>query len=450
MCLTDALLGAIAETALKDHCRKWRKIGLSTDAVDREKAKEAVYQIYSQSNTRPPSLFVWVDSPLQGAIAVALLQTYRKDGAYASVTAHSCEPAIGAYYGMIEERLQRQLNERNDAPFWAEARGHLQELVLSSYGQVADHISRSIRTTLSARAQGIISRRGQGDISTGVGETVDARMSVNGMIGDETGFVPLHPDDVPTPFHELLNELIISFREQLPARYQPAVIPLTKEEGGLSAIYYSAISCLPYAHHGSLDNLVPFYDFCRQSGLKLSQIDGSVKLASSSGWFWPMNDVCIMTARPSIVTTDGAGRVHNDRGPCVKYPDDWAMHAVNGMIVPTRLISFLRERTFAAIAVERNVEIRRMMLDLYGVERFLRDSGAEMIHKDECGSLYVRTGAVSPDPVVFVCVLNSTPEPDGHYRQYFIRVPPTVRTAREAVAWTFGLTAEEYRPLRES
>ena len=47
-------------------------------------------------------------------------------------------------------------------------------------------------------------------------------------------------------------------------------------------------------------------------------------------------------------------------------------------------------------------------------------------------------------------VLNSTPEPDGTRRTYFLRVPPTMRTAREAVAWTFGLDGGEYRPAAES
>ena len=47
-------------------------------------------------------------------------------------------------------------------------------------------------------------------------------------------------------------------------------------------------------------------------------------------------------------------------------------------------------------------------------------------------------------------VQNSTPEPDGSIKTYFLRVPPATRTAREAVAWTFGLGAVEYRPAAES
>lgn len=49
-----------------------------------------------------------------------------------------------------------------------------------------------------------------------------------------------------------------------------------------------------------------------------------------------------------------------------------------------------------------------------------------------------------------VKVVNSTPEPDGSYKDYFLRVPPTITTAHEAVAWTFGKTAETYAPAIET
>jgi hypothetical protein len=45
-----------------------------------------------------------------------------------------------------------------------------------------------------------------------------------------------------------------------------------------------------------------------------------------------------------------------------------------------------------------------------------------------------------------VKVVNSTPEPDGSRKEYLRQVPWHCNTAREAVAWTFGLAAKEYRP----
>lgn len=47
----------------------------------------------------------------------------------------------------------------------------------------------------------------------------------------------------------------------------------------------------------------------------------------------------------------------------------------------------------------------------------------------------------------WVKVVNSTPEPDGSGgKNYFIRVPKTMRTSREAVAWTFDKPESEYAP----
>jgi hypothetical protein len=47
-------------------------------------------------------------------------------------------------------------------------------------------------------------------------------------------------------------------------------------------------------------------------------------------------------------------------------------------------------------------------------------------------------------------VINRTREPDGSFRRYWLRVPPTMRTAHEAVAWTFNMSAEQYAPEMET
>lgn len=55
------------------------------------------------------------------------------------------------------------------------------------------------------------------------------------------------------------------------------------------------------------------------------------------------------------------------------------------------------------------------------------------------------------EAVSVVEVVNATPEFDGSYRHNFLRVSPWAGSAREAVAWTFGLeSADEYAPVEES
>jgi len=47
-------------------------------------------------------------------------------------------------------------------------------------------------------------------------------------------------------------------------------------------------------------------------------------------------------------------------------------------------------------------------------------------------------------------VINRTSEPDGSFKHHFLCVPPHLSTAHEAVAWTFGMSASEYRPELET
>jgi hypothetical protein len=73
----------------------------------------------------------------------------------------------------------------------------------------------------------------------------------------------------------------------------------------------------------------------------------------------------------------------------------------------------------------------------------LRGVGGRLVHEDDCGVLWRFEAA---PPIAMVQVRNSTPEPDGSFRLHALRVPPTCATAREAVAWTFGLEEDDYDP----
>jgi hypothetical protein len=45
---------------------------------------------------------------------------------------------------------------------------------------------------------------------------------------------------------------------------------------------------------------------------------------------------------------------------------------------------------------------------------------------------------------------NSTREPDGSFKPYWLRVDPRCETAHAAVAWTWGMGVDEYAPVAES
>jgi hypothetical protein len=100
----------------------------------------------------------------------------------------------------------------------------------------------------------------------------------------------------------------------------------------------------------------------------------------------------------------------------------------------------------ATVLLEPNVEVRRVMIERIGYQRLFRGLRMKPVAKDKTGRLW-RVDLPFPDePIVVVEVENATKERDGSRKRYFLRVPPDIRTACDAVAWTFGIGPDNYQP----
>ncbi|MEU0621588.1 DUF6745 domain-containing protein [Streptomyces rubiginosohelvolus] len=179
------------------------------------------------------------------------------------------------------------------------------------------------------------------------------------------------------------------------------------------------------------------------------RLAGLAEVARNAGWWWPYENAAVITERPDVLHRDEAGRLDHGEGPALAYGDGFALHAWRGMPVPAAFLDELSSLTPERIRAEENAELRRVMLEYYGYDRYLSESGAEPVHRDETGILW-RIALDGDEDVVMVEVVNSTPEPDGTYRTYWLRVPPTTRTAKDGVAWTFGLEGAAYAPVRQT
>ena len=90
------------------------------------------------------------------------------------------------------------------------------------------------------------------------------------------------------------------------------------------------------------------------------------------------------------------------------------------------------------------------MIEIMTPERFVKSGGPARIAEDETGVLWRKLWGyrgVTVGSWTAVEVVNGTAESDGSRKRYFLRVPSRMRTPREAVAWTYGLTAEQYAGL---
>ncbi len=205
-----------------------------------------------------------------------------------------------------------------------------------------------------------------------------------------------------------------------------------------------------YGQHDA--SWLAFYEFFRVAcGLteQTDRLDPLMRQAQSAGWYLPHEHICWVSERHCVLERDNQGRLHSVAGPACAYPDGWGIYAVHGVRVPSDIIEDRASITVARIDAEDNAEVRRVMVDLYGMDRYLTDAGARIIQQDSFGTL-LRRDMGDDEPIVAVKVLNSTPEPDGSIKPYILRVPPDMDTARNAVAWTFGLRGAEYAPVEET
>lgn len=191
------------------------------------------------------------------------------------------------------------------------------------------------------------------------------------------------------------------------------------------------------------------YDFIHNELKKdCSKLDGLMAAAKEVGWWAPYDEACFYQHPPKAVHYDEQNRLHNVDGPAIEYYGDdesCNIYSIHGVTVEKKIVE--RDYTWEDIDSQPNAEVRRVMIELYGQSKYLIDSKAEVVNEDDFGTLY-RKRLENDEDLWMVKVTNSTPEADGSFKDYFIRVDPNayggLKTAHAAVASTWRNSSGEF------
>jgi hypothetical protein len=177
--------------------------------------------------------------------------------------------------------------------------------------------------------------------------------------------------------------------------------------------------------------------------------------------FWSLYKTAIVLfPRPRLRVREERGQqvLHSLLGPAVQFPDDLTSNQywIRGVRVPEFAVMHPERITRAHIRAVRSPAVRRTLIDQYGLLKWGLERGYKQVdHNDSFGAtLYARGGNPTRWGMggltlreCIVELVNSTPEPDGTHQHFARRVPGTMQTAHEAVAWTFGFTQpQDYHP----
>lgn len=179
------------------------------------------------------------------------------------------------------------------------------------------------------------------------------------------------------------------------------------------------------------------------------------------GMFWMFGEpdtkdnlTLMLSEHPVFISYDDRNRLSNDNRRAFEYSDGFGACCCDGMAFPDNIVLDSENAiTVEMIDKETNIETRRIYMRLYGIANYIQNSKAEIIDKSTplIGILYKKPSPIrGEEDVVVVELTNSTAEPDGTFKKYFLRVPPDTKTAKAAVAWSFNMEEKDYAPAIES
>jgi hypothetical protein len=121
----------------------------------------------------------------------------------------------------------------------------------------------------------------------------------------------------------------------------------------------------------------------------------------------------------------------------------------NGVPVNERIAFRPDQLNAGEIMAEPNTERRRVMMERFGFDKFMREANAIVLDVDsDAGGPRRLLRVEVPDDEPLVCVSVICPSTQHHF---MLRVPPTMTTCRQAVAWTAGFDDPgKYKPMIET
>lgn len=198
---------------------------------------------------------------------------------------------------------------------------------------------------------------------------------------------------------------------------------------------------------GTLAKYAYLHNVCGVTA-ETSALQGLWQIATNAGAMVPHARICWLSERHDTLALDASGRLHSATGPAVKYPDGWSVYAWKGVTVPRWMIEHPDQIKPRLIERERNPIVRHCMIDIMTPQRYIALGAVERVADDKAGTLWRKQWGDWWNAWAAVEVINGTPEPDGSMKHYFLQVPAEIRTPTEAVAWTYGMSADRYAALK--
>ncbi|MHA2069025.1 MAG: DUF6745 domain-containing protein [Candidatus Thorarchaeota archaeon] len=192
-----------------------------------------------------------------------------------------------------------------------------------------------------------------------------------------------------------------------------------------------------------------WYDYMTNvTEVKLPEVGVHHKiLGESCAYIWPNKDFIILCDRPLEIHVNDQNELHNEKGVAVRWPDGWGVYSINGVLIPELAIENPEKITVEMIDKESNAEVSRILREIYGTGRYVAEKNFQVIDVDTIPSDVLVPQSVPIMRALLYCPSSDTTEESAYLcgsdgstpRVYFMRVPPHVKSCKEAHETLAGL-----------
>jgi hypothetical protein len=425
-------VGILADHHLRD--------ALAAAPTNRAAAEEGVRALYRESGLAAPGLLVWARSPREMFLMRTLLSRF--------LTEYAWDPTAGWRGAWVRTVLASI--PAAPSPAWWEAARSLRAHIEATEDWPAKWHPRRIRRTFNPEVPTFLA-------------------GVRGLRRRQRQLKP-----IVAPLANTLAPTLDTFRATMFAQLRAEGVRLNAVYSDNRALNHAIALALAYDDAVRTGRTAPHRWLAA-----LSRVDRACH------GFWPLNGAAVLCDNPVEVRVDEHRRLHAERGAALRYPDGFAVWAIHGTRLPAELLRNPHRLPFYRVQAEPDANARRLLVEFYGAARYRRAVGqsARRIANEpdrllarhrladygearfvQCiGQVVDEDIDPSGQPrrlwhairradqrVAMVEVRNSTPDPDGRRAHFWLRVPPHLDTCREAVAWTFGMSAAQYQLGAES
>jgi hypothetical protein len=475
---------AKASAGLAERCALWKSNLGSTDSINRGATELAINELYESIGKKSPRIF-WCESPWQMVAMATVLEKQMTSVAIKKWNNHPGPLRLSENdFDKLWKNLWRQLDaqlipgqsanivlpdqesekkaEENRANSWLNKVSFLKlpspqktfNATINTVREQSLRLAKEMRAGCAVRLEkdpafDKMEREYREKLASHVNHSLSRQLQAEFIAFSTAGF-PLSTFENFT--RENLTHLgLEALRGHAVEEFDRLYTPDDRK-----ALEFAFSFCATGVHIGRLQQdhellaLIPLYDYLCDELPNLpigpsnrKKAKTYLSLLKQTQYILTYDRAAFVSERPIVFKQDAAGRLHSECGPALAFVDGFQIYSWHGATIPERVIDHPDTITVADIENQRNAEVRRVMIERFGMQRYIETSGAKEIHRDETGVLY-RKEFLNDEALAMVKVINSTPESDGYFKAYFLRVPPTMKTAKEAVAWTFSIDPDRY------